>query len=308
MADETLQLRCGEQVFAPVTLEQIKTLMAADKIEDGDCVREGEGPWVLVREYLAWKDQAKDRVSDIAALLGGVNPVSQETPTTPKQELPPLSDDEPLSAPAGSTPADSEPAAPTSVAPTASGQQNALPDEDEDALPTLVTPTPGEDIPLLPLADEPMVLDADQQQPSRTQSGGKPSASAASASNKPKQKPAVSLAKKPKAAESKKRQQPASSKSAQRKATASSASSRDSVTRVARPKSATAIIVDGPGDLDAVLRAMAEYEQKAPAITVQAGKSSGSVSGSRRATKSSAQQRAARPPSEGRPQNRRTRN
>lgn len=86
--ESNLLLRHEERVFGPVSLGQVRELLAAGAITAADSVREENGPWILVRDYLEWKDAANAPVADIAELLGKATPKppakEKERPSDPK--------------------------------------------------------------------------------------------------------------------------------------------------------------------------------------------------------------------------------
>ena len=68
-----LLLRHSDRIFGPVSFEQVQELLEAGKVQNTDSVREGDGPWIQIRDYLDWKAEQQTPVADISELFGNTD-------------------------------------------------------------------------------------------------------------------------------------------------------------------------------------------------------------------------------------------
>jgi hypothetical protein len=96
-----LQIRHGDRIFGPASFSQVRQLLGAGKIQDTDSVREDNGPWIVIRDYLEWKGETSGSLGDISELLGDLGPASSAPPPVEKKspakedDYIPLADPEP---------------------------------------------------------------------------------------------------------------------------------------------------------------------------------------------------------------------
>ncbi|WP_166831626.1 hypothetical protein [Thalassoroseus pseudoceratinae] len=95
-----LKLRHDDRIFGPVSFEQVQELLTAGKVQKTDSVREDDGPWIQIQDYLDWKAEQQTPVADISELLGGSDTSGpSEKPAQPSQS----SSAPPAKRPAGSS-------------------------------------------------------------------------------------------------------------------------------------------------------------------------------------------------------------
>lgn len=74
-----LLLRHSDRIFGPVSFEQVQELLEAGKVQNTDSVREGDGPWIQIRDYLDWKAEQQTPVADISELFGNTDSKPKKT-------------------------------------------------------------------------------------------------------------------------------------------------------------------------------------------------------------------------------------
>ncbi len=73
-SEPQLKLRHEDRIFGPVSFGQVQDLLAAGKVQNTDSVREDDGPWIQIQDYLDWKAEQQTPVADISELLGDSTP------------------------------------------------------------------------------------------------------------------------------------------------------------------------------------------------------------------------------------------
>lgn len=84
-----LSLRKGDKVIESMTLSQVKDMLAAGMVEETDCVREGRGPWIAIPEFLAWKEEEAAET----AKPEPDPPAAETPPPAPPKETKPAEDE-----------------------------------------------------------------------------------------------------------------------------------------------------------------------------------------------------------------------
>lgn len=88
-SEPQLKLRHEDRIFGPVSFGQVQDLLAAGKVQKTDSVREDDGPWIQIQDYLDWKAEQQVPVADISELFGDSTkpdqPSQSEKPSQPEK-------------------------------------------------------------------------------------------------------------------------------------------------------------------------------------------------------------------------------
>jgi hypothetical protein len=91
-----LRVRCGEQVFGPMSVADLAELLAAGRFSGSDLVSEPSGPWVTIEEYVAGQSEAPPSAPQPTSADDDFLCVPEPATPIAERQMPPPEDDEPL--------------------------------------------------------------------------------------------------------------------------------------------------------------------------------------------------------------------